>query len=58
MISTGSGFIVDQDGLIITNAHVIGNQSKVKVNYNYFIYLIENFLQKFKRSTSETIRKT
>jgi len=31
VISTGSGFIVDQDGLIITNAHVIGNQSKVKI---------------------------
>ena len=30
-VSSGSGFIVDQDGYILTNAHVVGNSARVKV---------------------------
>lgn len=37
----GSGFIVSSTGLIITNAHVVGNQSQVKVCY---ISTYQNFI--------------
>ena len=30
-VSGGSGFILEEDGLVVTNAHVVGNRRKVKV---------------------------
>jgi len=33
-ISNGSGFIVREDGIILTNAHVVGNNAKVRVKLN------------------------
>ena len=30
-VSSGSGFIVDKDGYVLTNAHVVGNSARVKV---------------------------
>ena len=30
-VSSGSGFVISEDGLVVTNAHVVGNKRKVKV---------------------------
>ena len=35
---SGSGFIIDKDGLVVTNYHVIKNAKKIEVMLNSNIY--------------------
>lgn len=32
-VASGSGFVVSDDGLIVTNAHVVANKNRVKVEF-------------------------
>ena len=43
-ISQGSGFIVREDGAIITNYHVVGTASKIKVKVGERIYDVEGLI--------------
>ena len=31
---SGTGFLVDSDGTIVTNAHVVGDAAQVQVRFN------------------------
>jgi tetratricopeptide (TPR) repeat protein len=43
-ISQGSGFIVREDGAIVTNYHVVGTASKIKVKVGERIYDVEGLI--------------